>query len=283
MGKKSNALSKGAQILTSRIRSKSLEPDESRGWMRIPKNRSFVRPSGSMSTEWEEFSSQVANERRSDSRNADIQIYNPTRRTIPVCTDTDTNNREPAERRRVVDCDKIYKKLLELQFDMQSMTKEVASMQRLLNNFMTTPRSGQENEEDLFLNQLPLTTEMEINVFNTELMDKAKFKKLVQFLYLIGGDTVQKIVYQQMNKLLTNEVSIKYSGQGKKHKLPFITLKLYDAVLAATRKRWRNCTEDEVKKIVALFLATAKSRIKSQKKNDEGQAQEYNNDDYSTP
>lgn len=197
-GKKSNTLSRGARILTSRIRSKSLEPDESRVWMRTSENRSVVRPSGSMSTEWEEFSSQVP---RTDSGHAEIRISNPTRRPI---TATDTNNQGPAERRRVMDCDKIYKKLLELQFDMQSMTKQVDSMQRLLNNFMTTPRSGQENEqEDLFLNQLPLTTEMGINVFNSELMDKAKFKKLVQFLYLIGGD-INKCINFSVTKLRQN-------------------------------------------------------------------------------
>lgn len=34
-----------------------------------------------------------------------------------------------------------------------------------------------------------------------------------------------------MTKLLTNEVATKFSGQGKKKKLPFVSLKIYDAVL----------------------------------------------------
>lgn len=89
-----------------------------------------------------------------------------------------------------------------------------------------------------------------INNFNAELqINNDKFIKLVRhfFMYcisvllfyylqvnllsLLGGDTLQKVVYLQMNKLLTNEVATRYSGQGKKKKLPFMTLKMYDAII----------------------------------------------------
>lgn len=53
----------------------------------------------------------------------------------------------------------------------------------------------------------------------------------MQFLHLIGGDTLQKVVYNQMNKLFTNVLAVKYSGQGKKHKLPFNRLNLYRVVV----------------------------------------------------
>lgn len=118
----------------------------------------------------------------------------------------------------------------------------------------------------------------------------------VQLLSLLGGDTVQRIVYLQMNKMLTNEVATKYSGQGKKKKLPFIKLKIYDAVLGtvrvfnachifdsnyfsivATRNRCPEATEEEIKKKIGLFLATASSRLKQVSNETEGNG--GNNDD----
>lgn len=51
-------------------------------------------------------------------------------------------------------------------------------------------------------------------------------------MYLVGGDTTKKIIYNMMNKLITNDAATSYSGQGRKKKISFINLKLYDAIIS---------------------------------------------------
>ncbi|KAF5276722.1 hypothetical protein FQR65_LT03947 [Abscondita terminalis] len=235
--------SKGAKIFSARIRSKSLEkewPTRNSPVQQI--NYRFDRCRTNFTEKDYAFKTQSQHQNNSNKLSETI-----IRHRTPEAGGTS---------------ELILTKLLEMQYEIKSLLKKVSSVEILLNNFLVNTNCSV-TEQDSVLSMLPLSTENEINCFHLELSDKNKFKQLIQLLYLVGGDTVQKVVFQQMSKILTNEVAIKYSGQGKKHKLPFNNLKMYDAVLAATRKRLPNTTDEEVKKMVGLFLATAKSRLKN--------------------
>ncbi|KAK4874285.1 hypothetical protein RN001_013645 [Aquatica leii] len=157
----------------------------------------------------------------------------------------------------------VLRQVTELKFEVNKMSLQIDRIEKLLSNFMTENVLGEGDNDGDFLNNIPLGSVDAINSFDYEIKsDKKKFKKLVHLLYLLGGDTTQKIVYSHMNKLITNEAGVLYSGQGKKKKLPFMNLTLYNVILVATRKRLPTATEVDIKKSVALFLATAKSRIK---------------------
>lgn len=147
-------------------------------------------------------------------------------------------------------------------------------------------------------NELPAKTKEQLIEINTRLMDDHNFSELVMtniyfhmqvicslFLQtnvfsLCGGSDAQKTVYFIMNKIFDKDLAPFYSGQGKKKKFAFNELeRLYISVFgnnylacfmllmetkifsAATRKRHTNVTEEDVKKCIGLFLATAKSRL----------------------
>ncbi|XP_074034654.1 uncharacterized protein isoform X2 [Leptinotarsa decemlineata] len=83
----------------------------------------------------------------------------------------------------------------------------------------------------------------------------------MSFLYLAGGSNSHKSVYMAMQKIFAKNLAIFYSGQGKKKRIPFCSMKIYEAVVSAVRKRHNNVIDESIKKSVSLFLATAKSRL----------------------
>ncbi|KAK4878610.1 hypothetical protein RN001_011116 [Aquatica leii] len=128
------------------------------------------------------------------------------------------------------------------------MPLQIDRIEKLLSNFMTENVLGEGDNDGDFLNNIPLGSVDAINSFDSEIKsDKRKFKKLAHLLYLLGGDTTQKIVYSHMNKLITNEAGVLYSGQGKKKKLPCMNLTLYNVILVATRKWLSTATEVDIK------------------------------------
>ncbi|XP_074035575.1 uncharacterized protein [Leptinotarsa decemlineata] len=69
----------------------------------------------------------------------------------------------------------------------------------------------------------------------------------------------QKCIYMAMQKIFAKNLALFYGGRGKKKKIPFCSVKIYEAVVSAVRKRHNNVTDESIKKSVSLFLATAKS------------------------
>ncbi|KAK4880767.1 hypothetical protein RN001_008913 [Aquatica leii] len=89
-------------------------------------------------------------------------------------------------------------------------------IEKLLSKFMTENVLGEGDNDDDFLNNIPLGSVDAINSFDSEIKsDKRKFKKLAHLLYLLGGDTTQKIVYSHMNKLITNEAGVLWPRKEK--------------------------------------------------------------------
>lgn len=160
----------------------------------------------------------------------------------------------------------LHRQYVELKFDISQIASKLEHMERLLNNIaaVSGSSSSQETVHDghTFLDQLPLTSVNDINNFDCIITESSeKFNLLVQLLYLVGGTTPKTIIFNILKKMLTNEAATYYSGQGRKHKLPFMDLKLYNAVTVATRKREPSITDMDLKRITSLFLATAPSRL----------------------
>ncbi|KAK4879626.1 hypothetical protein RN001_007772 [Aquatica leii] len=142
----------------------------------------------------------------------------------------------------------VLRQVTELKFEVNKMPLQIDRIEKLLSNFMTENVLGEGDNDGDFLNNIPLGSVDAINSFDSEIKsDKRKFKKLAHLLYLLGGDTTQKIVYSHMNKLITNEAGVLYFGQGKKKKLPFMNLTLYNVILVATRKWLSTATEVDIK------------------------------------
>ncbi|KAK4871766.1 hypothetical protein RN001_015890 [Aquatica leii] len=142
----------------------------------------------------------------------------------------------------------VLRQVTELKFEVNKMPLQIDRIEKLLSSFMTENVLGKGDNDGDFLNNIPLGSVDAITSFDSEIKsDKRKFKKLAHLLYLLGGDTTQKIVYSHMNKLITNEAGVLYSGQGKKKKLPFMNLTLYNVILVATRKWLPTATEVDIK------------------------------------
>ncbi|CAG9773411.1 unnamed protein product [Ceutorhynchus assimilis] len=157
----------------------------------------------------------------------------------------------------------LSKVLEEIQFHMAENTKIL----KRLDAFMNTKENFNNADnlvgnELIYAEKLPCKTQGELEDINSFITNgRQNFKELVNYLYLLGGSTAHKAVYTMMSKIFDKKLALQYSGQGKKKKLPFCSLKIYEAIIASTRKRHPTESEDGIKKSVALFLATAKSRL----------------------
>ncbi|KAI4454249.1 hypothetical protein MML48_4g00006902 [Holotrichia oblita] len=157
----------------------------------------------------------------------------------------------------------ILNEILKNQVEIKYTLKDLSKRLDQVDNFIkyTSKIDTSILEESPLLNKLPCETIADVNVLENFVADNQNFDQLVNFLYLLGGESDSKTIYYIMKKLLTNEVALQYSGIGKKRKLPFCTLHIYKAVIAATRKRHRNVAEEQVRKVVSLYLAQSKARI----------------------
>ncbi|KYB24654.1 hypothetical protein TcasGA2_TC031713 [Tribolium castaneum] len=80
------------------------------------------------------------------------------------------------------------------------------------------------------------------------------FNELVHGLFLLGGEDSHKAVFAMLNKLITKDLALKYSGCGKKKKLAFFSLKsIFDAISAALRKRFPSVLDIDIKKSIGVF------------------------------
>ncbi|KAJ3640341.1 hypothetical protein Zmor_003646 [Zophobas morio] len=153
-----------------------------------------------------------------------------------------------------------------------AMNYDLKVIKTLLESFKNISEYKHVNveEESIFLNKLPCSTINDLEEIELEIAgDKNKFDELVAVLYLTGREQVQKTVYAILKKLLMNQVAVKFSGQGRKSKMPFNELTVNKAVICATRKRHKNATDTEIKKTVGLYLAQAKARMNLHRTNDE--------------
>ncbi|CAH0564763.1 unnamed protein product [Brassicogethes aeneus] len=159
----------------------------------------------------------------------------------------------------------LLEELTEIKFYMKETKVTLSKMEHFMNNCSNknnfADQSTMVDTSNVFLEKLPCDSKKQLEEVDALIAEPTLMKELVNFLYLAGGTNAHKSVYLAMNKLFAKELALQYSGQGKKKKIPFCNMKLYQAIFAAIRKRHNSVTDDEIKKSVSLFLATSKSRL----------------------
>ena len=113
-----------------------------------------------------------------------------------------------------------------MQFEIKELQKKID----IIHNKQLTTSTVPSTTESRFTNLLPIRSLEGVHEVEELIQDDVNFKELAHFLYLVGGDTLSRLVYNIMKKLLVPEVAILYSGIGKKRKLPFCSLKIYKAI-----------------------------------------------------
>ncbi|CAH1114938.1 unnamed protein product [Psylliodes chrysocephalus] len=162
----------------------------------------------------------------------------------------------------------ILEELTEIKYHMRETKAVLSRMEHFLNSSSNNPTNVTIPQTlNAILDLLPCETKEQLEKVDSLIHESRYMKELVNYLYLAGGDNPHKSAYLAMQKLFARQLAVYYSGQGKKKKIPFCNMKLYEAVFGAIRRRHPNVTDEGIKKSVSLFLATAKSRLTSKKNN----------------
>ncbi|KAK4882565.1 hypothetical protein RN001_005884 [Aquatica leii] len=156
----------------------------------------------------------------------------------------------------------ILKTQIEIKFEINELRKKVDKIE---NKEINQNKVDFRLQTTTFVDKLPINNLSEIDEIEDLIKNEEIFNELVNFLYLVGGENYVRMVNSVMKKLLRHEVAVKFSGVGKKQKLPFCNLKIYKAVHMAIRKRHNSTTDQEIQKTVSLYLAQSKARLSSSK------------------
>lgn len=124
----------------------------------------------------------------------------------------------------------LLRTIIKNQADIKFEIKELQKRLDIMDNRHLTVHTVPTTNHSVFIEMLPVQTIEKINEIEQLIEIEDLFDELVHILYLVGGETLSRTVNVVMKKLLHNNVAILYSGVGKKHKLPFCSLKLYKAV-----------------------------------------------------
>ncbi|XP_050314968.1 uncharacterized protein LOC126749340 [Anthonomus grandis grandis] len=160
----------------------------------------------------------------------------------------------------------LLEEITEIKFYMRETRTILSRIEHFMNNNCKSSNSGDDlytigDSRNNFLEKFPCQTKQQLEEVESIITEPKFMKELITFLYLAGGNNPHKSVYMAMQKVFGKELALLYSGQGKKKKIPFCSMKTYQAVFAAIRKRYPDVSDDSIKKSVSLFLATAKSRL----------------------
>ncbi|KAK4882647.1 hypothetical protein RN001_005966 [Aquatica leii] len=156
----------------------------------------------------------------------------------------------------------ILKTQIEIKFEINELRKKVDKIE---NKEINQNKVDFRLQTTTFVDKLPINNLSEIDEIEDLIKNEEIFNELVNFLYLVGGENYVRMVNSIMKKLLRHKVAVKFSGVGKKQKLPFCNLKIYKAVHMAIRRRHNSTTDQEIQKTVSLYLAQSKARLSSSK------------------
>ncbi|KAJ8668417.1 hypothetical protein QAD02_016192 [Eretmocerus hayati] len=91
---------------------------------------------------------------------------------------------------------------------------------------------------------------------------KGFFKKVVNWMLNLGGETAHELVYNIMMASFTNEVANKYSYVGLKSKAPFMDLKLNSCIFYAALQHKTKPSQFDIKKSITMWLDQSGTRLK---------------------
>ncbi|XP_074034567.1 uncharacterized protein isoform X2 [Leptinotarsa decemlineata] len=144
----------------------------------------------------------------------------------------------------------ILKELTEIRFFMAESRAVLSRIENFMNSHdnKNNPSHVHTISENLnsIVKKLPYQTKQQLEEVDVMVQEPLHMNELMIFLYLAGGSNSHKSVYMAMQKIFAKNLAIFYSGQGKKKKIPFCSMKIYEAVVF--RKRHNNVTDESIKK-----------------------------------
>ncbi|KAL1488618.1 hypothetical protein ABEB36_014421 [Hypothenemus hampei] len=122
--------------------------------------------------------------------------------------------------------------------------------------------SESEDEEST----LPLKDVEQLQEFETMLHDKETFKKMIERFKCCKNKKVTTVTNAVLRKLITDELAMEYSWQGRKGKKSINKLsRLSQFIKKVVRVNCASCTDSKIESAAGYWFAQAKSRIQRQK------------------
>ncbi|KAK4886055.1 hypothetical protein RN001_002326 [Aquatica leii] len=90
---------------------------------------------------------------------------------------------------------------------------------------------------------LPITCDAELDQIENKLQNTENLEIMVKELILIGGDSVKMCTQLIMKKIMSKEMSLLYSLQGRKGKRQFNKLTMFQAITLAVQSKFSNAEE----------------------------------------
>ncbi|CAH0547083.1 unnamed protein product [Brassicogethes aeneus] len=107
--------------------------------------------------------------------------------------------------------------------------------------------------------EFPLHTEDQLKNFDKFLESDDNFSNFVNYLSSVGGDSSYESVKRCLNRILSNEVAMKFNWEGLRSKRNFQVLRLCKALNDAVKKNL-NVTDKQIEKDIKSWLKHAKER-----------------------
>ena len=99
-----------------------------------------------------------------------------------------------------------------------------------IKDIMTTGNHDSRIVKSSDVNITKMNSVEDVNDFNKELVNLVTYEKIVTTLVKIGGTSLREITVAIMSRLLTNNCMRFFSMKGRKGKLPFEDLLLYNLI-----------------------------------------------------
>ncbi|XP_067237452.1 uncharacterized protein [Chanodichthys erythropterus] len=150
-------------------------------------------------------------------------------------------------------------KVLQKLQDIAETQQDILAMQRSILAAVAGTVTVTEEGGDILENG-PCQTVDELNTLNTELGNKDKRTKLMNYLRSLGGTNSGAAVRKMLRKVASNNVLSAYSLKGKKGKLAFKDLIICDIIIGATQKLFRSLKAADVEDLISMVLKFAPHR-----------------------
>ncbi|XP_048059307.1 uncharacterized protein LOC125275974 isoform X2 [Megalobrama amblycephala] len=150
-------------------------------------------------------------------------------------------------------------KVLQKLQDIAETQQDILAMQRSILAAVAGTVTVTEEGGDILENG-PCQTVDELDTLNTELGNKDKRTKLMNYLRSLGGTNSGAAVRKMLRKVASNNVLSAYSLKGKKGKLAFKDLIICDIIIGATQKLFRSLKAADVEDLISMVLKFAPHR-----------------------
>ncbi|KAK4884923.1 hypothetical protein RN001_001194 [Aquatica leii] len=110
--------------------------------------------------------------------------------------------------------------------------------------------------------EFPINTEVDLQNLEKYLCSEQKQNELSSYLATLGGDSTTTKTNKILKFLITNELASTYNFAGQSNKKPFSKLILKTVLVHAVQLRSPSVTDNDVSKIIKVWLKHANDRIK---------------------